>query len=297
MRKVPVAAAVGFTALIVVVFVVVALAMSRRPSLSLFGDKVGVVAVSGVISNPVPTLKALDKFRRDDSIKAVLLRVESPGGAVAASQEIYQEVLRVKACKPIVCSMGNVAASGGYYIAAPCSKIVASRGTVTGSIGVIMTLANLRGLFDKVGLQLQIVQSGKLKATGTPARALSEQERARLQGVISQTHEQFIADVAAGRGLKVDKVRALADGGVMTGQQAKKLGLVDQFGNLHDAIMLAAKLGGIKGRPELVLPDEDSEGWLGRMLRDQVRAVLSSLADDLVNFSLEYRYLAPQGSD
>ncbi len=252
--------------------------------------KIGVVVVAGTIIDATDTIKALDQFRRESDIKAVLLRVESPGGGLAPSQEIFREILRTKKAKPVVCSLGGVAASGGYYVASACSKIMANPGTITGSIGVIATLPNLKGLFDKLGIKMQVVKAGKYKATGQIDRPLSEGERAMLQGVIKEAHEQFIADVAKSRRLPVEKVRALATGGIFTGRRALKLGLVDRLGNFHDAVLWAAKLGGVRGRPQLVYPPRRGVGWLRELLRGGLRMLLSELLRDAEQGRIEYRW-------
>lgn len=259
--------------------------------LSLFQDKVGLVVVAGPISTSIPTMRHLDRFARDNSIRAIILRVDSPGGAVGPSQEIYREVERTRAIKPVVCSMGGVAASGGYYIAAPCTKIVANPGTLTGSIGVYAAILNMKGLFEKLGLELQVIKAGKLKAAGMPDKPLTEAERAMLQSVMADTHEQFITDTARARGMKPEDMRKLADGSVFTGRQAKQLGLVDNLGNLRDAINLAAKLAGIKGRPKVVVARDEEQSLLGLFLEQRITHAIKVLFQELAPQGLQYRYL------
>ncbi len=248
--------------------------LGKKSEEPLFGDKVGLVEVKGVIADSSKAVEALDEFRRDSRIRAVLVRVDSPGGGVGASQEIYQEVRRTAAAKPVVCSMGGVAASGGFYIAAACTKIVANPGTVTGSIGVISSIPNLEGLMEKIGVKLETVRSGALKGAGQPDRPLSPEERAMFERMTTDLHQQFVADVARGRNMPLDQVRAVADGGVLTGLQAKQLGLVDELGNYQAALRLAANLGGIKGRPQVVQPQEKSDPFLRRLLKDEAMALL-----------------------
>lgn len=289
--KKPVIGAILVSVLIIAAAVAMLLVSGPDDSASLWGEKVGVVVVTGGIYNAGPTILALDKFRRNKSIKAVVLRVDSPGGSVAASQEIFREIRRTIKVKPVVCSMGSVAASGGYYIAAPCSKIVANPGTTTGSIGVISSLLNAHDLLQKLGISLQIVESGPYKSTGRIDRPLTEPQRAMLRTVLMDNYNQFVTDVARSRKLPKAKVRAIADGRIFTGRRAKELGLVDHLGNFHDAVTLAARLAGIKGRPTLAWPEDDSTGWLGRLLRGQIKAALRSIMAELGPSGIQYRYI------
>jgi protease-4 len=263
----------------------------------LFGEKVGMIEVRGVISDPAPVLEALEEFRRADGVRAVVLRVESPGGGVGASQEIYRELLRFKKAKPVVASLGGVAASGGYYVSAPCSKIVTNPGTVTGSIGVITTLPDMKELFHKIGVRMQVVKSGELKGFGQPDRPLSQAERAMLERLSQDLYHQFVSDVAQARGLEPEAVRRVADGGVFSGRRAVELGLADQEGNLLDALKLAAELGGIEGRPQVVRPASQEEGWLRRLLAEEAAALWSLLAGRAAgSASPRYLYLPPGAS-
>ncbi len=274
------ALAFGVSALIVVGFAVALYALGESKPSRFFGDKIGVIVVRGVISDPAPVLRALHDFSRDDSVRAVVLRVDSPGGGVGASQEIFREVQRFKKRKPIVCSMGGVAASGGLYISVPCSKVVASPATITGSIGVISTLPDMRRLFEKIGVRLQVVKSGELKAFGQVDRPLNEAERAMLERLSRDLYDQFVEDVSLARNIPVGKVRTFADGGVFSGRRAKELGLVDELGNFLDAVRLAAELGGIRGEPELVSPDRNLEGFLERFLREEGRALFKGIMEE-----------------
>ena len=220
----------------------------------LCGERVAVVRIEGVIVDSRDAIEELRKFRENPSVKAIVLRIDSPGGGVVASQEIYSEVLktRTEGRVKVVTSMGNLAASGGYYIAAATDKIIANPGTLTGSIGVIMELANVRGLMEKVGVQSVVIKSWKHKDLASPFRTMSAEDRALLQGVLDDVHDQFIQAVAAGRAMKVDQVRDLADGRVFTGRQARTAKLVDELGDLQDAIKLAGKMGGIAGEPRVI---------------------------------------------
>src|SRR5712692_9861616 len=218
------------------------------------GEKVGVIRIEGVITDSRETIEELRRFRDNPSIKAVVLRIDSPGGGVVPSQEIHAELLKARkdGRLKVVASMGNLAASGGYYIAVATDKIVANPGTLTGSIGVIMELANVQGLLEKVGVQSVVIKSGKHKDLASPFRTMSPEERALLQDVLDDVHDQFIQAVAAGRAMKVEQVRELADGRIFTGRQARTAKLVDELGDLQDAIKLAARMGGIVGEPRVV---------------------------------------------
>ncbi len=220
------------------------------------GERVAVIRIEGVITDSRETIEELRRFRDNPSIKAVVLRIDSPGGGVVPSQEIHTEVLKARkdGRLKVVASMGNLAASGGYYIAAATDKIVANPGTLTGSIGVIMELANVQGLLEKVGVQSVVIKSGRYKDLASPFRAMSKEDRALLQSVLDDVHDQFIQAVAAGRALKVEEVRPLADGRIFTGRQARTAKLVDELGDLQDAIKLAARLVGIEGEPRVVEP-------------------------------------------
>ncbi len=218
------------------------------------GERVAVVRIEGVIVDSRDAIEELRKFRENPSVKAIVLRIDSPGGGVVPSQEIYSEVLKTRTDGKVkvVTSMGNLAASGGYYIAAATDKIVANPGTLTGSIGVIMELANVQGLMEKVGVQSVVIKSGKHKDLASPFRTMSVEDRAILQTVLDDVHDQFIQAVAAGRAMKMDQVRDLADGRIFTGRQARTAKLVDELGDLQDAIKLAGKMGGITGEPRVV---------------------------------------------
>jgi protease-4 len=220
------------------------------------GERVAVIRIEGVIMDSRETIEELRRFRDNPSIKAVVLRIDSPGGGVVPSQEIHTEVLKARkdGRLKVVASMGNLAASGGYYIATATDKIVANPGTLTGSIGVIMELANVQGLLEKVGVQSIVIKSGRYKDLASPFRAMSKEDRGLLQNVLDDVHDQFIQAVAAGRALKVEEVRPLADGRIFTGRQARTAKLVDELGDLQDAIKLAARLVGIEGEPRVVEP-------------------------------------------
>ena len=216
------------------------------------GEKIGLIKVEGTITGSGDVISTLRRFSDDPSIKAIVMRVDSPGGGVGPSQEIHEEVQKAVAKKPVIVSMGSLAASGGYYISVPATKIFANPGTLTGSIGVIMEVPNVRGLLNKIGVRAEIIKSGKNKDIGSLFKNMTAEQRRILQGTLDNVHEQFIQAVAAGRKMPVDVVKRLADGRVFTGQQAKTLGLVDELGDLEDAINAAKTMAGIKGKPTIV---------------------------------------------
>ncbi|MCR4287558.1 MAG: signal peptide peptidase SppA [Deltaproteobacteria bacterium] len=220
------------------------------------GDRVAVVEIDGIISDPTDVCRELDGYGENKAVKAVVIRINSPGGAVGPSQEIHGCVMRLKKTKAVVASMGSIAASGGYYAASAANKIVANPGTITGSIGVLVEFVNASELLSKIGLKGYVVKSGKFKDMGSPFRKMDAEETEYLQAVIDDINSQFIKAVAEGRGLKEEDVRAIADGRIFTGEQAKTLGLVDQTGGLSDAIDLSAKLSGIEGRPNVIYPEK-----------------------------------------
>lgn len=225
-------------------------------------EGVGLVEVKGMILDSKETIRQLRYFLKQDSVKSVVLRVDSPGGIVAPSQEIYAEVKKFAARKKIIVSMGSLAASGGYYISAPATMIYANPGTITASIGVILKLSNIESLMDKLGIKSYSLKTGKYKDSGSPVRRLSAEDRAMLQSVINNTHQQFVRAVAEGRRLPIDDVRKIADGRILSGEQAMGHKLVDRLGTLQDAIDEAGRQAGIKGDPELLLPPKKQINYL-----------------------------------
>ena len=217
-------------------------------------EKVAIVRVEGPILDSHETVEELKGYAEDPTVRAIVVRIDSPGGGVAPSQEIYNAVKRVRKenNKTVVASMGTVAASGGYYIAVATDRILANPGTLTGSIGVIMQMANFQDLLEKIGVKNVVVKTGKFKDIGSPFRPMQEEDRRLLQSVMDDVHRQFIEAVADGRSLDSSEVEQLADGRVFTGNQAKSILLVDEIGDLQDAIRLAGELGGIQGEPRVI---------------------------------------------
>jgi protease-4 len=231
----------------------------------LAGDGVGVLLVEGAIDDSREVLTELKRFKDAPWIKAVVVRIDSPGGAVAPTQEIVDEIHRTRKKKPLIASLGGTAASGGYYIASACEKIVANAGTLTGSIGVIMQLNNVEELMKKIGVRGYNIKSGPNKDIGSPFQPLSPQGKEILQSLVDNVHTQFVLAVAKGRGMNEADVRRLADGRVYSGAQAKDLGLVDQLGSLEDAIDMAAKRAGIEESPVVYYSQSEEERWWERI--------------------------------
>lgn len=244
------------------------------------GARLAVVEIIGQIGGEggvdgEKVVRQLKKLEKDDDVKGVVLRVDSPGGAVAPSQEMYKAVKRLKAKnKPVVVSMGNLAASGGYYVSAPASWIVANPGTLTGSIGVIFMHFNVRGVLDAVRVEQTTVKSGKYKDTNSPFRPFADQDKEEMQGLSDDIYGQFVRDVAEGRGMKEEEVRAIAEGRIYTGRRAAELKLVDELGTFEDAVAKAWALAGQTGEPKVQLPGKERD--LG--LRDLLRGMFSGAA-------------------
>lgn len=222
------------------------------------GEKIALVRVEGPILEARSVVDEIKGYVKNNAIKAIVLRVNSPGGGVVPSQEIYSEVRKAAAAKKVVVSMGSLAASGGYYISAPASRIIANPGTITGSIGVIMEVPNVKELMNKLGIKAEVIKSGKHKDIASVFRGIGPEEKEILQGVMDDVHEQFITAVAEGRKMPFDEVRKIADGRIFSGRQAVKAGLVDELGDLEFAVKAAAKMAGIKGEPEVVTKKDRS---------------------------------------
>jgi protease-4 len=252
-------------------------------------DSVGVVEVVGVISDASEIISNIKQFREDDAIKAIVLRIDSPGGGVGPSQEIYREVRKTIKKKKVIASMGSVAASGGYYIAAGANGIIANPGTLTGSIAVIMGITNFRELLNKIGLVPVVIKSGEYKDIGSPVRDMTEVEKEILQGLVHRLHRQFVADISKGRKMDQAKVESLADGRIFSGEDAKNLGLIDRLGNLEDAIEWAGKLGGIKGKINVVYPPRKRLSLLSLLADSTIRELTSRIKNAELQVDYLYR--------
>ena len=216
------------------------------------GDKVGIINIIGPIVSSEETIKELEKFRSRNDVSAILVRIDSPGGLVAPTQEIYEKIKLIKQEKPIVASMGSVAASGGYYISLGADSIIANPGTIVGSIGVIMNYPVMTELLNKVGIDFETIKSGELKDVGSYSREVTKADREHLNDMVLDMYKQFVDAVTQNRSLSEEEVLKIADGRVFTGRQSKELGLIDVIGTFDDAIKIAGSLGQIKGKPKTV---------------------------------------------
>ncbi len=273
----PVGRAVRFFAVFAGLLALVAFGLTLLPSRSAGGlfagagqPHIALVPLRGEIVGSDTFVATLEDLADDARVGAVIVRIDSPGGAVAPSQEMYDAVLRLREQKPVVASLGSVAASGGYYVASAADVVVANPGTLTGSIGVILQLTNLEGLLGKVGVQAEVVTAGAQKDMGSPFRPLSAAEREIFQSMADQVHEQFLSAVAQGRGLAPDVMDRVSSGRIFTGQQAHDLGLVDQLGGLHEAVKVAAERAAIEGVPvvEKISPSR-GPWWLRALLSEE----------------------------
>ena len=251
------------------------------------GEKVGIVELTGNITSSKDIIHSLKRFRENSSVKAIVIRIDSPGGAVGPSQEIFREIRKTVKTKKVIASMGSVAASGGYYVAAGANGIVANPGTITGSIGVIMGFANFQELLRKIGMVPVVIKSGQYKDIGSPVREMTKDERSILQNLSNQIHRQFIVDIADGRGMDLSKVEAIADGRIFTGEEAKNLGLIDRLGNLEDAIEWAGRMGGIKGKISAVYVPKKKFSILNFIAESSAKEIVNMM----VNPSLYAGYL------
>jgi protease-4 len=289
-------------------FFVIAASMGATSELSV-GPAVGVIRIDGVIVSGDPPVDPfgtpsgaysglivdhLKQADEDVNVKAIVLRVNSPGGSVVGSDEIYQQVLVMS--KPVVVSMGELAASGGYYVSAPADVIFANPGTLTGSIGVISQFINIGDLLEEHGVEVTTIKSGEFKDIGSLFRAMSDEEKESWQAIIDETYEEFVQIVADGREMPIEEVRQLADGSIYTGRQALELGMIDQLGNLPAAIQHAAELGGIEGEPRIVeyeMPFSIFEGLLGMTRPADPLSEVMILLDRAHGPVLHYLYVGP----
>lgn len=232
------------------------------------GPKIGVLEVKGVILESSEYLKSIEELKERKDIKAVVLRIDSPGGSVGAVQEIYEELKELRKVKPLVVSMGGVAASGGLYIALSGQKIFANPGTITGSIGVMIQLPNLEKLMEKLGISAEVIKSGPYKDTGSAFRGLTSEEKKYLQEKVLLLHNQFVKAIADSRNIPLEKVKEFANGKIYTGEEALKLKLVDELGNFYRALDEAKRLAGIKEAPLIFYPRKKS--YLERFFEEKL---------------------------
>ncbi|HUN55478.1 MAG TPA: signal peptide peptidase SppA [Smithella sp.] len=254
-------------------------------------DKIGVVSVEGVINDSMDITDQLDEFAKDDSIVAVILRVDSPGGGVAVSQEIYDAVVELRKTKKVVASMGSVAASGGLLVACGADKIVANPGTITGSISAIMQFANVEELLKKIGLKSSVIKSGQYKDIGSPLREMTPEEKVIIQDLVDDIYNQFIDVIVKERKLPREKVIAIADGRVFSGRKAKELGLVDDLGDMASAAKLASKLAGKDGKYDLVYPAKKRASFFDYFMESAATHITNSLKEKIESKSgISYLY-------
>ena len=289
-KRHPVLLGIMIIGIVLVVFFISVFALTyfNKGSLSFVGgDKIGVVTIRGVIKDSRTTIDQLLRFKKDKNVKAIVLRIDSPGGGVGPSQEIYEEVGKIRAKKKVVASMGSVAASGGYYIACAADRIVANPGTITGSIGVIIEFGNVEELMNKIGFKSVVIKSGEHKDVMSPFRTITSEERSLLQGVIDSVHNQFVEAVSRGRKLEKEAVYRIADGRIFSGEQAKALGLVDTLGNFQDAVSEAAEIVGIEGDPKVVYPPKKKLSLLDYLLQNMA----NNFIDHLKGRGYQFSYL------
>jgi protease-4 len=252
-------------------------------------NQIAVVEIQGMITQSREMVRQLRKFQHDPKVKGIIIRIDSPGGAVGPSQEIYNAVARIRdeGVKKIYASLGSVAASGGYYIASAADTIFANPGTLTGSIGVIMAFSNIQDLVEKIGIRPEVIKSGAFKDAGSPVRSISSKERKLLQNLVDDVHQQFVEDVAKGRNLSTEVVGRLADGRVYTGRQAFELKMVDHLGGMQDAIDLLTTQAGIEGSPQIV-QEEEKVPFLDWLMRSAIRKNLTEALSPQTYPSLQF---------
>ena len=257
------------------------------------GGKIAVVELQGVITSSEDIVRQIKKYRETNSIKGILLRVDSPGGGVVASQEIYEEVKKTRdGGKPVVVSMGALAASGGYYVSCGASRLVANPGTLTGSIGVISEFLQLQEALDKLGVSVKTIKSGKLKDSGSSTRKMTEEDEKYFQQLMDDVHRQFIAVVETERHMKHGDVVQMADGRVFTGEQAVKNGLVDTLGTFEDAIKITGELAGISGEPAIVRERKRVSFW--DSVFGDAQETLKNIRQEIMGKpALSYRFTGP----
>ncbi|MED5248417.1 MAG: signal peptide peptidase SppA [Candidatus Neomarinimicrobiota bacterium] len=270
----------GLGAFIVSIIIFRLGALSANSSIEGTGKKVGIIKINGPIISSESTVSQLEKFKNRKDISAIVLRIDSPGGLVAPTQEIYEKVKSLRGIKPVVTSMGSVAASGGYYIALGSDTLIANPGTIVGSIGVIMNYPIATELLGKVGIKFETVKSGNLKDVGSYSREVTDADRKHLNDMVTNIHSQFVSAVGENRSIKRSELIKLADGRVFTGLQSKELGLIDLLGTYEDAIALAGSMSQIKGKPKTVQINKKNNSFLD-LFTSNLEQATSSWFDEL----------------
>jgi len=294
MRKHPVLLGMLMLCIIVGVFFLLVFgvaSLSDNRNLFSLKSRVGIVLIEGPIDDARDIVQLLDDFKKNESIKAVVLRIDSPGGGVAPSQEIYQSIVDLKKKKKVVASMGSLAASGGYLIACAADKIVANPGTVTGSISALIHFANAEELLKKIGLQSSVIKSGKFKDMGSPVRKMTPEEVKLLQEVVDDIYDQLLEAISRDRKIDKEELRKIADGRIFTGRQAQKLKLVDEIGDLSHAVRLAGKMAGMKEEPEVLYPKEKKSKLWQLFLKQAVSVLTSEMTKTKTGYdTVQYLY-------
>jgi len=267
----------------------VVLSFSNLTTSLSFGNKIGVIPIHGIIKDADAITEQLIAFRKDKQIKAIILRINSPGGGVGPSQEIYSETKRTTQTKKVIASLGSLAASGAYYIASAADKIIANPGTLTGSIGVLMEFIRVEELLKKIGIEMQVIKSGEFKDIGSPNRKMTDREKELLKNLLEDIRNQFVTAVSKGRNMPRAKVLEIADGRIFSGREAKKLGLVDSLGNFQDAVNEAKRMAHIKGDVKLIYPEKKRRSFLWDLLfKDLIDSIINRI--DHYYGLLEYRW-------
>lgn len=260
----------GLGTVTMIFFSVIVVAMSGD-KVDYGGEKVGVIELVGTIVDSKNIVQQIKDFREAEAIKSIVIRIDSPGGGVGPSQEIYREIQKTIEHKKVIASMGSVAASGGYYVAAAADGIIANPGTITGSIGVIMGYTNFEALMEKIGLQPVVIKSGEFKDMGSPVREMKENERKFLEAFTQKIHHQFVRDIAQGRRVEISSIEPIADGRIFTGEEAIAMGLVDRLGNFQDAVQWAGELGGIEGEVETIYPEKERLSFIEYVMESALK--------------------------
>lgn len=275
---------------LVVIVAIYSLSLYVVTGIKPFSEGVGIIEVEGVIYDSGDIIKNIKDFKKREDISAVILRVDSPGGGVAAAQEIYEEIKKLSEEKVVVTSMGGVAASAGYYISLGSNYIFANPGTTTGSIGVILQGLEFHNALDSLGIRGFVIKSGKFKDTGNPFREMTAEEREYLQDYIDNIFQQFVKVVVLERKLPRDKVLEIADGRILSGEQALNLKLIDELGNMEDAIERAAEMAGIEGEPKLVYPAKKRTSLLSVLLEEMKSGLVDGIFNKFIENGLRVEY-------
>ncbi len=278
----------GFLMIFALIFVLMLSFMGVEADFS-GGDGIGVLEIKGVIQDSTKPLNDLNAFLHDDRVKAVLVRLDSPGGAVGPSQEIYGELLRVRKTKPVVASFGSVAASGAYYIACGADRIFTSPGTLTGSIGVILESAYMEELMRFLKIEPRMYKAGEHKDMLNPFRRATEKEEELVRDMLNDVHDQFVTAVSESRGIAKENLAELTDGRILTGRQALNAKLVDELGNFRDAVDYLAKAHGLGDDPKLIYPPKETFGYLERLMESAMQGVRDGVRDE-ARSALQYRW-------